>query len=107
MPYKMTTLKMTTKFSSFSNSLLIGPKAVESTLLFGLNTGVAFSLTLNFAFAYIHVPKTFCKKKKTSENFLFNSVLNFSISVILLMVTLFTWRGVHVMYWLKRWAAKS
>ena len=31
------------------------------------------------------------KKKKPSENFLFNSVLNFSIAIILLVVTIFTW----------------
>ena len=78
---------MTPKFYSLSNSLLIGSKATKDTILFGLNTGVAFSLTLNFAFAFLHVPRAV----KTSGNFLCNLVLNLSIAVILLVVTLFPW----------------
>ena len=77
---------MTPKFSRLSNSLLIGLKAAKVTLLFSLNTEVVFSL--NFAFAFVHVQR---HSEKTSENFLFNSVLNFSVAVISLVVTLFTW----------------
>ena len=72
---------MTPIFSSLSSSLLIGSKAAIGSLLFGLNTGVAFSLSLNFAFAFVHVPRP----EKSSENFC-NSVLKFSFAVILFVV---------------------
>ena len=81
-------LEMTLRFSSFSNSLLIGSNAPNGTLLFGLNTGWAFSLISNFAFSFVHVPRP---SEKTCGNFLFNSVLNFSVAVIVLVVTIFTW----------------
>ena len=66
----------------------MGFKAAKGTLLFGLNISVAFSLTLNFPFVFVHIPRT--SIKKNSGNFLFNPVLNFSVAVMVLVVTVFT-----------------